>query len=285
VGGDFFFKKCILCGFVFLDPKPTFSQLKKHYPPSIYYSYTTRSKTGFFGRLRNYLVLHTNTPSLASKILSFFIKVPAIPTNRKTGRLMDIGCGIGYTLTLLKCIGWDVYGIDIDKKAIEIAKKQGLCHVSLGTFRAVKKYPDNYFDVIRLYHVIEHLDNPEECVKLCYQKLKKGGELIIGTPNIESCIAKIGKQYWYNLDSPRHLFLFSPSTLQKLLQKNNFQIRQTEFSSGGGILGTIQYIVNEKFGRSFDLVNTVWLVILVYPSEWILDRLGLGDVFTVYSIK
>lgn len=284
--GLFYVKKCLRCSFVFLDPQPSSKLLKKHYPSKRYYSYTKSIKKGFFEILREYLVAHYYSPNFFSLLISTFIQnVPAMPSFVRNGKILDVGCGAGDTLVLLNKLGWDTYGVDIDLQAIRNAKNRGLSNVSMGTYKDLIKYPDNYFDAIRLYHVIEHIDNPSLCLKLIRQKLKKDGELVIGTPNVESIISKVFKSYWYNLDSPRHLFLFSPQTLSGLLRKNGFKIKNVEFCSAGGIAGSFQYMLGGVFGKKIDLIHKMYIVLLLYPFEWVLNKLSLGDVFTIKAFK
>lgn len=281
IPGEFTVKKCSNCSLVFLDPQPSSQLLKKHYPSKKYYSYSRSKARGLFEIIRNYLLSHYYSPNVLSLLISTFIQdVPAIPTYVKNGKILDIGCGDGDTLALLKKLGWKTYGLDIDARAVEIANKRGL-NVKLGTFKKLSEYPDNYFDAIRLYHVIEHIDNPSLCLFLVRKKLKREGELLIGTPNIKSMMAIFFRSYWYNLDSPRHLFLFTPKTLEKLLNKNNFVIKKTEFCSVGGIPGSLQYTIGALLHKKIDLIK-VPIVLLFYPLEWLLNKLSVGDVFVVY---
>lgn len=285
-GGKFFLKKCSKCHLTFLDPQPADNQLKKYYPSKGYYIYKKSSKKGPIGYIREYLIYHYYSPNVLSLFIATFIKkVPAMPSYVKNGKILDLGCGTGDTLVLLKKLGWDVYGMDIDRNAISIGKKRGLNNLKLGTYRDLDKYPDNYFDAIRLYHVIEHLDDPSLCLNLIKTKLKKGGELIMGTPNIESLVSKVFRSYWYNLDSPRHLFLFAPNTIKKLIEKNDLSVGKIEFCSAGGIIGSIQYFINHLFDKRIDLIHKFSLIILFYPLEWLLDKLYLGDVFTIRAFK
>lgn len=198
---------------------------------------------------------------------------------------MDIGCGTGDTLVQLSELGWRTYGMEIDKEAVSIARKRGLAHVRLGSYTSLTQYPDNYFDVIRLYHVIEHLDDPNTFLTLAYKKLKKEGELIIGTPNTNSLIAKLARTYWYNLDSPRHLYVFSPKTLRWILTKHGFSIKYTDYCSIGGIVGSIQYFSNEKFGVRKKFIHNAWAIILFFPLERVLDWFRQGDVFIMHGSK
>ena len=284
--GKFSEHKCRSCGFVRLLPKLTNIQLKKYYPSSDYYSYNNNAQLSFFGKLRNYLVVHYYKPNPVSLLLGLFLKVPAMPKPVQNGKILDIGCGSGETLSLLQTAGWEVYGIDIDKKAIQTAKDRGIRNVVVGPYERLLDYKDNYFDVIRLYHVIEHIDDPGNCFRLAYKKLKKGGQIIVGTPNESSIVANLTKQYWYNLDCPRHLYLFSPSTLESIASKNLFRDCMIKFASAGGIIGSIQYLLRERLNApQLDLINKPWLVMLVYPIEKILDFFKTGDVIVLTGNK
>lgn len=278
--GKFTVKKCSQCSIVFLDPQPSQETLKKYYPSQKYYSYSRGKSKSLFKLVRDYLIGHYYSPNIFSLFISTFIKnVPAIPSYVKNGKILDIGCGDGDTLVSLKKLGWETYGLDINSRAVEIARERGI-HAKLGTYKELSEYPDNYFDAIRLYHVIEHIDNPSLCFSLIHKKLKKGGELLIGTPNVESVVAGFFKQHWYNLDSPRHLFLFSPQTLGKLLNENNFTIKKVEFCSVGGIPGSLQYVIGDLLKRKINLIK-IPIVLLFYPLEWFLNRIKVGDVFVM----
>lgn len=286
IQGDYTLACCDRCHIISLFPQPTRRQLALHYPSTKYYSYNKRNQNGFFTNLRSYLVRHYYNPTFLSMMVSFFVhNVPALPTKPINGKIMDVGCGTGDTLVLLKELGWDTYGSDINSRAIAIAKQQGIDHTILGPYQTLRSYPNNFFDVIRLYHVIEHIDDPVDCIALVSRKLKKGGELILGTPNADSLVARIFGTYWYNLDSPRHLFVFTPKTLTSVLSRQGFTPCHAEFCSAGGILGSIQYLLYEKFNMNIHLIHTAWLVVLVYPIEWIVDQLRLGDVFVMRASK
>ena len=280
--GKFFLKKCNACSLAFLDPQPSESKIKKYYPSKAYYAYNKSNKKGFFEQLRGYLISHYYSPNIISWLIAICIKnVPAMPSHVKGGKILDVGCGTGDTLVLLKKLGWDTYGIDMDKNAISIGMKRGLYNLKLGTYKDLAKYPDNFFDAIRLYHVIEHLDDPALCLRIIRKKLKKNGELILGTPNMESIVSKLFESYWYNLDSPRHFFLFSPATLGQLVEKEGFRIKKIEFCSAGGIAGSLQYYMRDMLGKKIDLIHKFPVVLLLYPVEWFLDALQAGDVFTL----
>lgn len=285
IPGKFFVKKCT-CGLIFLDPAPNQNSLKMYYPSGKYYAYNSEEDTSFFGRLREFLIQHYYKQNMLSKIVAAVIhNVPAMPSWKENGKILDVGCGTGDTLLLLKKLGWNVYGFDIDKMALKIAKKRGITHVFHGSYEDIARFPDNYFDAVRLYHVIEHLDKPDLALRIIRKKLKKYGELILGTPNVNSITARLFGKYWLNLDSPRHIFLFAPNTLRKLLVKEKYDITSVDFCSGGGIVGSIGYALSELLKKKINLVNNMWLVLLFYPVEWIFDKFKIGDIFVMNGRK
>lgn len=285
-GGEknFDYYHCDNCSVCFLYPQPSFEELKKYYPSSKYYSYVDDRGKDFFGRIRSYLIHNYYRDNFFSKLFSSVVaNVPGIPS-LPIGKILDVGCGSGETLSLLKEIGWDVYGIDIDSRAIQIAKKKGI-NAFVGGYKVINNFPKNYFDAIRLYHVIEHIDNPDYALKLIYSRLKQGGQIIMGTPNYSSLVRKIFGTYWYNLDAPRHLFLFSPENLIKLGKKNGFVNPAVDYFAAGGILGSIQYVISEKLKRKINLLSDVFLVLLFFIPEVITNKFSVGDIFILRMYK
>lgn len=284
--GSFQIYKCLTCGLTYIGNPPKSEEIGTYYPKTRYYSYRDQDDDGFFVALRNYLLLHYYKPTVLSRLLTGFIpNVPAIPVYQKNGKIFDIGCGTGGTLTSLRKLGWNTYGVDIDAKAIEIAKIKGVEHALVGTYQKLEQFPDNFFDAVRLYHVIEHLYDPGDCLRLIQKKLKQNGELIIGTPNSDSLVSKIFGTYWYNLDAPRHLVLFNPKNLALAIKKYGFCVQKAEFCSAGGILGSLGYVVSERLHRNISFLANQTIVILMYPIEWMLDTLSLGDIFVIRARK
>ncbi len=282
IKGRFSILKCEKCGLLLLSPQPGSSELKKYYPSKNYYAYNINKSQGVAQKLRSYLFSQYYSQNFFAFIISKFIQnVPAIPNSVINGKVLDLGCGAGDTLLSLKKLGWKAYGLDVDKWAVDNAKKRGLKNVNLGSYKDIRKFPDRFFDSVRLYHVIEHIDNPELCLKLIRKKLKKEGQLLIGTPNSESFLCKLFGSYWYNLDSPRHLYIFSPKTLKTLLVKSGFKNLKVEYCAAGGIPGSIQYFINDLMGVKIDLIHNLFFFLLFYPFEWLSNKIRLGDVFVV----
>lgn len=137
------------------------------------------------------------------------------------GRLLDVGCGSGQFLALMRSEGWEVEGQDVDLRAAETAFKTYGIGVRVGRLEAVG-YSDDTFDAVTMSHVIEHINDPIGILKECRRILKPGGMLVLVTPNAESFGHKYFKSCYRDLDPPRHLYLFTQNTLQHVGKKAGF---------------------------------------------------------------
>jgi 2-polyprenyl-3-methyl-5-hydroxy-6-metoxy-1,4-benzoquinol methylase len=138
--------------------------------------------------------------------------LPALPG----GRLLDVGCGSGEWLSVMKNLGWEVEGLDFDENAVRVARQTGL-NVHCGALED-QRFPDGSFDAVTLNHVIEHVPDPVKTLKECARILKKGGKLVLATPNSASLSHRLFKNDWRGLEPPRHLHIFSPSSMRRALR-------------------------------------------------------------------
>lgn len=136
-------------------------------------------------------------------------------------KLLDVGCGNGDYLVVAAEAGWKVKGVEPDHKALEVARSRGL-EVVQGSLDEIAQTGE-LFDVITMSHVIEHVHDPVNFVKLAYQCLKPGGTLFIDTPNIESSGAKRFGMDWRGIETPRHLVILSAIGLRTVLQNIGFE--------------------------------------------------------------
>jgi 2-polyprenyl-3-methyl-5-hydroxy-6-metoxy-1,4-benzoquinol methylase len=230
------------CGLLWLNPMPTKEDIGKAYQS--YYTHSDQKKTvlDFTFLEKPYLSVRFGYyPSMLfwKKIFGYLVYLMPIIKNKfdfgvlylpavKEGKVLDFGCGNGWTLDNLKQGGWDCYGLDFDSKAVEHCRSKGL-KVNLGDIPS-QNYPNNFFDAITINHVIEHVHEVDELLLNCYQKLKKGGKLVIATPNIENWQHHHYGRYWFQLDPPRHLHLFNIGNLEKIVKRNKFHVLKS-FSS------------------------------------------------------
>ena len=135
----------------------------------------------------------------------------------KGGRVLDVGCGNGERLALLKTLGWNVKGIDPDREAVEKAKQMGL-DADCADPKAMD-YPNDSFDAVISSHVIEHSPQPLEMLAECARVLKPGGRLVVVTPNAESFGLEYYGRCWRGLEPPRHLQIFSRPALEQAIKQ------------------------------------------------------------------
>lgn len=140
--------------------------------------------------------------------------------NIKSLNVLDVGFGGGGFLRLSKEMGWSTYGVDTDPVTVKNALSDGL-EVKLGGIEAFDEHTE-FFDVLTISHVIEHVHNPKLFLMKAHKLLKPGGQIWIETPNIESTGHKNFKKNWRGLEVPRHLTIFSWGSLEKLIFEVGF---------------------------------------------------------------
>jgi phosphoheptose isomerase len=141
------------------------------------------------------------------------------------GRILDIGCGLGFLSSAL-APDWEKHGVEVSEFAANYAKEWAKIHV--GTL-ASARYPDEYFDVVVMHHVIEHLDDPEDAILETYRILRRGGVLLLGTPDFDSgCARRFGDKYRL-LHDPTHISLFSNDSMHRFLRDHGFVIDRVDY--------------------------------------------------------
>ena len=168
--------------------------------------------------------------------LAFVNKLPP-------GRLLDVGCGLGHLLSGVDP-SWQRHGIEISEYAAEKAAAYGEIHH--GDLESAG-YPDRFFDVVTLYHVIEHMEDPERELREIKRVLKPGGWLIAGTPNFDSACARRFGDNFRLLNDATHISLFSAESLRRLLEDNGFSVDWEDYP-----FFDTRYFTRENLERLFD---------------------------------
>lgn len=159
------------------------------------------------------------------------------------GSLLDIGCGRGLFLDIMKKEGWRVAGVEFNKETASYANK--VYEINVMTPQAMMTLPDESFDVITIFHVLEHMPDPAAVLRTCVKLLKKHGLLVIAVPNMASLQASLGKSNWFHLDIPYHLYHFTLNGLQRLLLENSMKIEKVhQFDVEQNIFGWLQTLLN-----------------------------------------
>jgi len=203
---------CLDCGFLFTQNFPSGDTIGRYYEASEYVSHSD-TKQGIANKLyhavRKYMLLKK-------------VKLVSLRSGKQTGKVLDIGCGTGYFLNVAKQKGWETMGIEKSEPARKIAMNRfGL---TVKSEAELYNLPQESFDIITLWHVLEHLENLCEMMDIIHRLLLPNGIAVIAVPNCSSYDAQHYQTYWAGYDVPRHLWHFTPQTMNLLTNKSNFQI-------------------------------------------------------------
>ena len=190
------------------NPQPDENNLPKYYESDDYISHTD-SKRSLFEKAYHLV----KNIALKSKLETINRLQPY------KGNLLDIGAGTGDFLNVAQNKGWNVIGIEPNEKAKEIAIKKG---VSFSNSAA--SLPNHSFDIITMWHVLEHVPNLQEQIKELKRLLKPTGTILIAVPNFKSFDANYYGQFWAAYDVPRHLWHFSKTAIEKLFTVENLKL-------------------------------------------------------------
>lgn len=140
---------------------------------------------------------------------------------------LDLGCGPGFVSSAINDENWNKYGLEVSKKAVEIAKKF-IPNMHLGPLKS-NTYPEEFFDLILCWHVIEHVKNPIKFIENIHKILKTHGHLVVSTPNFDSGAARRFKDKYRMLYDPTHISLFSDFSLKQMLEDFGFIVDYIDY--------------------------------------------------------
>jgi SAM-dependent methyltransferase len=302
--------KCNNCGLQYVNPRPIKQQIGYYYSED-YYAHIprkdkkTKNKNLFLKKwmdsknnIRNLIRInfynypHTtgeDKKSLHSykKILLWFFyltyrsRLDVIPFSGK-GRILDIGCGNGRYLSTLKKLGWQTYGIEQNPKATKYARDELHLNVITGDLLNFE-YQDKFFDVITMWHSLEHLHEPVLTLKEVKRILKDDGLLVIAVPNIDSFDAKVFKEYWYQLELPIHLIAFTPDSITKMLDTAEFKIKKIYYDRRNATLK--RSLLNLQNGKYRLLSKLSHFKVLIKMFNFILAMSGSCDIIVIHAQK
>lgn len=240
-------RECHCCGLVWLSPRPVPAAIA-----AVYRRYYTHGRARRWASLREKAkrALYGTVPgyeSIAGTLIwkHLGIVLSWIPywkeravlgamclNGTRKGKLLDVGCGDGGFLALMRDAGWEVMGIEPDPRAASFAREKHGIPVIAGTL-AEAALSDKSVDVVTLSHVIEHAYDPILVLEGCRRILKPKGKVIIVTPNLAGQGHQMFKSSWVHLDPPRHLYLFSPATLRSSCERAGLKVEMLRTSVRG----------------------------------------------------
>lgn len=267
-----FYKKhklliCKNCGFVFMEIIPDTQTLINYYAN---YSYQVEKEIP------------------AATRISYNKLLDKLEKYRKNNILIDYGCGRGWFLKEAQKRGWNVIGIEISEKAIELNKKNGI-----SVFHSLQEINPEYLgkvDVITSFEVIEHFANPHEFISQSYIYLRKNGLFYITTPNFNKTLLRIHLNNHHYICYPEHLSYFSVKTLNYLFDMYRFKKHKIlttgiplVFTKASSPLTNNDYTIEEKVQTI--LTQHKFMLFLKNTANFLLSALRLGVSIKAYFIK
>ncbi len=296
--------RCKKCGLVYLSPRVRREFIGMFYPAGEYYtqqeapsdSFKIRLKDDLFGLIaRRFLGYPAGQEPCRSgwngHLLSCLAVLAAVfyPFSFRRiwphipgGRLLDFGFGAGGYLLRMRDLGWECWGVEMDRAAV--SRMNGLGVKSFGDLWD-PSLPRHYFDWITAYHSIEHTFDPQAYLGRLHELLKPGGKIYIGLPNFDSFAGRVFRGCWYNLSTPVHPYIFTARAAMKYLQHAGFKNIQLFYRSlPEDFLASVQHFLNSfmelltghKF-RDMPLRNSRILRMACTPFVRLLDFFRCGD--------
>ncbi|HNW97583.1 MAG TPA: class I SAM-dependent methyltransferase [Bacteroidales bacterium] len=202
--------KCNKCDFIFINPRPENYKLGQYYNSPDYISHSGTEK-GIINKI--YKIVRQHTHNKKYKLINSF---------SKKKNVLDIGCASGELLSLFKKNNWKTLGLEPNEEARNFAKNQ--YNIDVIDEVQISTLHNDSFDNITLWHVLEHVPDLNTRIKELKRILTPEGFLFVAVPHCDSFDAGYYKEYWAAYDVPRHLYHFTPITLEKIFNKHGFSI-------------------------------------------------------------
>lgn len=207
---DFHICECLNCGLLYTMPRPSKEKIGAYYKSDEYYSHQ-ENKKGFVPRLYE-----------AIKKINLKHKFRLASRDLPVGKLLDIGCGVGDFLHVAENKGWQCTGVEPSEEAREIARQR--IKGDLLYSEDLEQLPDQSFDLITMWHVLEHVDDLKWQVAQLQRLIKPNGRIVIAVPNYRSYDGRFYNAYWAAYDVPRHLNHFNKTVLTKMFKTSGLSL-------------------------------------------------------------
>lgn len=209
-GDPFKLVLCRNCGIAFTQPVPAPDTWSRYYPQDYY---------GAAGVSRFRFPLEW----VQTRFYTARVRRVQKLNDGRPGRVLDVGCGRGFLLQEFRRRGWEVLGTEADDTAAAHAQRVLKLPVKLGALETLD-LPAAGFDVVVLWHVLEHLGDPGATLVQVHRLLRPGGTLLVGVPNFGSLEARLCRDKWFHLDVPRHLTHFTRNSLEHALGQAGLRV-------------------------------------------------------------
>lgn len=215
--------RCVQCNMIYLNTRPAEEKSGRFYEHADYLPFASLAASpSLMARLYDFL--RRANLRWKHRIITEFFQRHNRPLPPTACHLLDVGCGTGEFLGEMQRAGWQVEGLERDERAAAWAREHQKVFVTAGGIEQLADSTSQY-DLITLWHVLEHLYRPGLALDTLAQRLQNDGCLLVAVPNIAGIDANIYKANWVALDAPRHVNHFSLETLSRLASKHGLTLR------------------------------------------------------------
>ncbi len=208
---EFEIQKCPGCHLLITNPRPDPSSIGNYYKSADYISHTSKARNIF------------DHVYLKARAFNLNWKHHLITTRRPGTALLDFGCGTGEFAKKMQTKNWDVMGVEPSQLALDKARTLiGANRI----YQTLDEIPNRQFDVITLWHVLEHIGQPLQLLTRLKGRLKPDGLIFVAVPNHESFDALHYQEYWAGYDVPRHFWHFTKNSMQQLLARPDLLVHE-----------------------------------------------------------
>lgn len=272
-GNVFSVRRCTSCGLLFTSPRPSMEDLFKHFYADSYVCYRS---DGVVTRLREHYLNASRYRRLKRLV------PPKV-------RFLDVGCSYGAFIQFLdSATDWEVYGCEPQPEMADTARRQGL-EVETATL-VEAGYPDNFFDVVYMSHVLEHVPDVRATIREAIRILRPGGLFITENPDIDAPSRSFFKEAWWGYHLPRHLTHFSKKSMATALSSVGFQVLSSKpCFRPGPIAWSIQNKLKDKGHSSLTvkalgLSNPFFVASMTVPAA-IQSMMGHSEMMETIARK
>lgn len=280
--GEFNIVKCLTCGLMRTNPRPPPEAIGVYYPDDYGPYLGTQVRQA---KLKRASGIKKLLKPLVNCVINFnTTRLPPMTP----GRMLELGCASGAYLHQMAGQGWQVQGIEFSEKAAQAATQLGH-YVHAGPLETAPN-PDEPFDLIVGWMVLEHLHDPIRCLKKLREWAKPGAWLVLSVPNAASKSFWFFKNRWYDLHLPNHLYHFTPKTVKTVLEASGWSLEKVHhqrvlsnlIASTGYVLRDKGYVkLGQKF-IDFPVRAGGWNYVL-YPLAWLFSVFGQTGRMTVWA--
>jgi SAM-dependent methyltransferase len=273
--GEYTLVQCDTCGLIYLNPQPSYEELRPHYPDD--YEPHVGSRKEQLNWLRQ--IDYRYGIEKRHRAIMRYCKGP--------GAMLDVGCGPGTFLAGMRKHGWRVEGIEPSPGPATYAREEFDLEVEICPLEQAT-LPETHYDLVTMWNVLEHLSDPIDALRQVTAALKPGGLLVFAIPGTQSYDRKIFGESWAGYDIPRHLYVFPPATLEKMVVAAGLDVleRRCIYGTYHALAYSAQFAM-ESFVKSQrirgalkSLLLSLPVRALMIPPMRIVDALGRGTIVT-----